>query len=466
MEKQERSSFSSRVGFVLAASGSAVGLGNLWRFPYLAARYGGGIFLLVYLILVVTFGFSLMITEFAIGRKTKLSCIGAYGALDKRFSFLGWIAAFVPLIITPYYCVIGGWVMKYLWTFISGGALEAADNGGFFSRFISFDAGSLPATMLNFSGPTPWFVLFVLITGLVVIFGVQKGIENASRLMMPVLAVLIVVIALYSLTIPGALAGVKYYLMPDFSQFSASTVLGACGQMFYSMSLAMGITITYGSYMPKENLLEHSVTQIEIFDTLFAFFAGLMIIPAVIAFNGGDPSQVNSGPSLMFISLPMVFDSMKFGTIIGAVFFLLVLFAALTSSIALMETLASVIMDKFKLKRIPATLIIIAICLAVGMLSCLGYGPWESVTIIGMQFLDFFDFISNSVLMPIVAVLTCVLIGHVVGTKVVADEVKSGAGSFHREKLHRVMVRWIAPILLVAILVSELASKLFGMFSI
>ena len=252
--------------------------------------------------------------------------------------------------------------------------------------------------------------------------------------MMPVLAVLIVVIALYSLTIPGALAGVKYYLMPDFSQFSASTVLGACGQMFYSMSLAMGITITYGSYMPKENLLEHSVTQIEIFDTLFAFFAGLMIIPAVIAFNGGDPSQVNSGPSLMFISLPMVFDSMKFGTVIGAVFFLLVLFAALTSSIALMETLASVIMDKFKLKRIPATLIIIAICLVVGMLSCLGYGPWESVTIIGMQFLDFFDFISNSVLMPIVAVLTCVLIGHVVGTRVVADEVKSGAGSFHREK--------------------------------
>ena len=218
--------------------------------------------------------------------------------------------------------------------------------------------------------------------------------------------------------------------------------------------------------MPKENLLEHSVTQIEIFDTLFAFFAGLMIIPAVIAFNGGDPSQVNSGPSLMFISLPMVFDSMKFGTVIGAVFFLLVLFAALTSSIALMETLASVIMDKFKLKRIPATLIIIAICLVVGMLSCLGYGPWESVTIIGMQFLDFFDFISNSALMPIVAVLTCVLIGHVVGTRVVADEVKSGAGSFHREKLHRVMIRWIAPILLVAILASELASKIFGVFSI
>lgn len=461
MEKQERSSFSSRVGFVLAASGSAVGLGNLWRFPYLAARYGGGIFLLVYLILVVTFGFSLMITEFAIGRKTKLSCIGAYGALDKRFNFLGWIAAFVPLIITPYYCVIGGWVMKYLWTFISGGALDAADNGGFFSRFIGFDAGSLPATILNFSGPTPWFVLFVLITGLVVIFGVQKGIENASRLMMPVLAVLIVVIALYSLTIPGALAGVKYYLMPDFSQFSASTVLGACGQMFYSMSLAMGITITYGSYMPKENLLEHSVTQIEIFDTLFAFFAGLMIIPAVIAFNGGDPSQVNSGPSLMFISLPMVFDSMKFGTVIGAVFFLLVLFAALTSSIALMETLASVIMDKFKLKRIPATLIIIAICLVVGMLSCLGYGPWESVTIIGMQFLDFFDFLTNSVMMPIAAITICLLVSRVIRVKAVEEEVMHGEAAFRRKKIFNFMIKYLCPVFAAIILLSSVANA-FG----
>ena len=249
----------------------------------------------------------------------------------------------------------------------------------------------------------------------------------------------------------------KYYV-EDIDQGKLEDTL------FAGMLAGVGDKYTY--YMPKENLLEHSVTQIEIFDTLFAFFAGLMIIPVVIAFNGGDPSQVNSGPSLMFISLPMVFDSMKFGTVIGAVFFLLVLFAALTSSIALMETLASVIMDKFKLKRIPATLIIIAICLVVGMLSCLGYGPWESVTIIGMQFLDFFDFISNSVLMPIVAVLTCVLIGHVVGTRVVADEVKSGAGSFHREKLHRVMIRWIAPILLVAILASELASKIFGVFSI
>ena len=466
MEQNTRSSFSSRIGFVLAAAGSAVGLGNLWRFPYLAAQYGGGIFLLVYLVLVVTFGFTLMVTEIAIGRKTRLSCIGAYKALDRRFGFLGWIAAFVPVIITPYYCVIGGWVTKYLFTFVTGGGQAAADNGGFFDRFTQFDAGSTLATLFNFNAPGPWFLLYTLLTAAVVIFGVEKGIEKASSFMMPVLAVLAILIAGYSLTIDGAMEGLKYYLLPDFSKFSASTVLGAIGQMFYSMSLAMGIMITYGSYMQRENIMEHSVTQIEVFDTLFAFVAGLMIIPPVVAFNGGDPIKINNGPGLMFSTLPMVFESMAFGEIIGAVFFLLVLFAALTSSISLMETIVSVLMDKTPLGRKSSTLIVTGATLLIGIPSCLGYGPWAGIKILGMQFLDFFDFISNSVLMPIVAVLTCILIGHVVGTKVIADEVKQNGAAFHREGLHRVMIRWIAPVLLVAILVSELMTKVFGLFTI
>ena len=463
---KERSSFSSRIGFVLAAAGSAVGLGNLWRFPYLAAKYGGGIFLLVYIILAITFGFALMITEIAIGRKTRLSCIGAYKALDKRFGFLGWIAALVPVIITPYYCVIGGWVMHYLVTFLTGNGLNAADGGNFFSGFIGFDAGSIPATMLNFSGPTPWFLIYVILTTAVVAFGVEKGIEKASRFMMPVLAILAILIAVYSLTIDGALEGLKYYIMPDFSQFSASTVLCALGQLFYSMSLAMGIMITYGSYMKKENLLEHSVAQIEIFDTLFAFVAGLMIIPPVIAFNGGDPSKINAGPGLMFITLPQVFEKMAFGSVIGTVFFVLVLFAALTSSISLMETIVSVVIDKTSLNRKTATICVTVVVLIIGIPSCLGYGPWAGITIIGMQFLDFFDFISNSVMMPIVAFLTCILVGHVVGTKVISDEVESGAGVFHRKKLHEVMIKWIAPVLLVLILGSELATKVFKIFTI
>ena len=458
---KERSSFSSRIGFVLAAAGSAVGLGNLWRFPYLAAKYGGGIFLLVYIVLAITFGFALMITEIAIGRKTRLSCIGAYKALDKRFGFLGWIAALVPVIITPYYCVIGGWVIKYLVTFLTGNSLNAADGGDFFNNFIGFDAGSISATMFDFNGPTPWFLIYVILTTVVVALGVEKGIEKASRFMMPALAVLAIFIAVYSLTIDGAIDGLKYYLMPDFSQFSASTVLGALGQLFYSMSLAMGIMITYGSYMQRENLLEHSVTQIEIFDTLFAFIAGLMIIPPVIAFNGGDPSKMNAGPGLMFITLPQVFEQMAFGSVIGTVFFLLVLFAALTSSISLMETIVSVVIDKTGLSRKISTIGVTIIVLIIGIPSCLGYGPWAGITIIGMQFLDFFDFISNSVMMPIVAFLTCILIGHVVGTKVIADEVNAESGVFHREKLHAVMIRWVAPVLLILILGNELATKVF-----
>ncbi len=465
--KEKRSSFSSRIGFVLAAAGSAVGLGNLWRFPYLAAKHGGGIFLLVYIILAVTFGFALIITEIAIGRKTRLSCIGAYKALDRRFGFLGWLATLVPIIITPYYCVIGGWVIKYLFAFVSGNALAAADGGDYFNDFIGFNAGSLGSTMLNFSGPTPWFILFVFLTAIVVIAGVEKGIEKASRILMPILVILAMVVAVYSLTIPGALIGLKYYLLPDFSQFSASTVLGALGQLFYSMSLAMGIMITYGSYMQRDNILEHSVTQIEIFDTAIAFIAGLMIIPCVVAFNNGDPSQINAGPGLMFVTLPRVFEAMGAGgTVIGIIFFVLVLFAALTSAISLLETIVSVAMDKAHLKRVPATIIMTIIVLLFGLPSCLGYGPWAGITIIGMQFLDFFDFISNSVLMPVVAFLTCLLVGHVVGTKVIADEVKEGANAFHRERLHRVMIKWIAPILLVVILGTELATKVFGLFSI
>lgn len=464
--KKERSSFSSRIGFVLAAAGSAVGLGNLWRFPYLAAKYGGGIFLLVYVLLAITFGFALMITEIAIGRKTRLSCLGAYEALDRRFGFLGWIATLVPLIITPYYCVIGGWVIKYLVTFLSGNSAMTADGGAFFDSFVGFDTGSLVKTMLDFNGPTPWFLIYVLLTSSVVALGVEKGIEKASRIMMPILAIFAIFIAIYSLTLDGAVDGLKYYLLPDFSKFSASTVLGALGQLFYSMSLAMGVMITYGSYMKRENKLENSVTQVEIFDTLFAFIAGLMIIPPVIAFNGGDPSKINAGPGLMFVTLPQVFEKMMFGSVIGTIFFLLVLFAALTSSISLMETVVSVLIDKTGMKRIAAALCVSVVLVVVGLPSCLGFGPWAGIQLLGMGFLDFFDFISNSVIMPIVAFITCILVGHVVGTKIIVDEVKAEGGVFRREKLHSVMIKWIAPILLVVILSTEIASKLFGLFKI
>ena len=444
---ENRSSFTGKLGFVLAAAGSAVGLGNIWRFPYLAAKYGGGIFLLVYLILAVTFGFSLMIAEIAIGRKTGLSAIGAFGKLSAKFKFVGVLASVIPMIIFPYYSVIGGWVTKYLVTFVSGGA-KAAASDSYFTDFIAKPAE-----------PLVWFAIFIGITAVVVMLGVEKGVEKVSKIMMPVLVLLTLFIAVYSLFIPGAMDGFLYYITPDFSHFSATTVLAAMGQLFYSMSLAMGIMITYGSYMKKDVNLESSVHQIEIFDTGVAFLAGMMIIPSVFAFSGGDEAALGKGPGLMFITLPKVFDSMAGGTIVGAAFFLLVLFAALTSSISLMETIVSIFEDKLKLGRTKTCLLVLAGSFLFGIPSSLGNGVWSGVNVLGLGILDMFDFVSNSVLMPIVAFLTCIFIGYILKPKAIIEEVESSA-PFKSKKLFTVIIKYVAPVFIVLILISSVLDVL------
>ncbi len=445
--------FGSKIGFVLAASGSAVGLGNIWRFPYLAAKYGGGIFLLVYIIFAVTFGFTLMITEIAIGRRTGKSVIGAYKAVDKRFSALGLLAAAVPTLILPYYCVIGGWVTKYMVEFITvHGHTVATETYGdgsvtFFDNFISHPMQ-----------PTIFFVIYVVLNASVVMLGVQKGIEILSKFLMPVLLIIIIGISIYTLTLDGAVEGLKYYVLPNFKGFTFNqllkTIVGAMGQLFYSMSLAMGIMITYGSYMRKEDSLEHSVRQIEIFDTLVAFLAGLIIVPAVFVFSGGSTEKLNAGPSLMFKTLPAVFDNMPAGEIIGGAFFILVTLAALTSSISLMETVTAVVMEKFKLGRVVSCLIVIAVTLALGMLSVLGYSTWSGVKIAGMQFLDFFDFITNNVMMPVLAFLTCILIGYAAKTTYVEEEVLHGEKKFKAKLLFRVMIKYVCPVCMIIILLT------------
>ncbi|MCH4238685.1 MAG: sodium-dependent transporter [Oscillospiraceae bacterium] len=452
-KETKRGSFTSQIGFVMAAAGSAVGLGNLWRFPYLAAKYGGGSFLLIYIILAVTFGFSLMVTETAIGRKTGVSAIEAYGRLSSKFTFLGYLTSIVPMIILPYYSVIGGWVFKYLVVFVSGGHTDAAKDAYF------------PAYISQTGEPLFWFLLFLGITGVIVMLGVEKGVEKVSRILMPILVILTVGMSIYSLTLPNAMAGVKYYLIPDFSHFSVNTVLAALGQLFYSMSLSMGITITYGSYMKKQNDIAKASTQVDIFDTGIALLAGLMIIPAVFSFSGGSETQLKQGPGLMFVMLPKVFNHMGFGGVIaGTVFFLLVLFAALTSSIALMETVVSIIKDKLHIARIPACLITLAGAAVLGVLSSLGFGMLSGVKPLGFDFLDFFDFISNSVLMPVVAFLTCLCVGWFVGNKVIDDEVMIGS-PFRRRKLCDVMIKWIAPICIIAILVSSVLNA-FGIIKL
>ncbi|MBQ7016146.1 MAG: sodium-dependent transporter [Firmicutes bacterium] len=439
---KERSSFTGKIGFVMAAAGSAVGLGNIWRFPYLAAKYGGGIFLLVYLILAVTFGFALMVAEIAIGRKTGKSPFEAYKSLNPKWAFLGKLTTIVPIIIFPYYCVIGGWVMKYTVIFFKG-QLEAAAGAGYFGSYIAQPVE-----------PVVWLAVFILITALVVIMGVQKGIEKASKFMMPVLAVLAVVIALFVVCRPEAIEGLKFYLLPDFSKFSVMTVLGAMGQLFYSMSLAMGIMITYGSYMKKKESIESCVKQIEVFDFGIAFIAGLMVIPAVFAFGDGN---VKAGPGLMFEVLPRVFNNMSLGSVVGAAFFFLVLMAALTSSISLMETIVSVLQDRLRWNRVVSCVVTTLFAIAVGIPSSLGFGVWSNVKPLNMSILDFFDFASNSVIMPIVALLTCIFIGHVTGTKLVSDEVES-SGTFKRKKMFEVLIRYVAPVIIILILLSSVAN--------
>lgn len=452
MGTEKRSSFTGKLGFVLAAAGSAVGLGNIWRFPYLAAKYGGGIFLLVYIVLAVTFGFALMTAEVALGRKTGLSAVGAFRVLNKKFTFVGYLAALVPIIILPYYSVIGGWVMKYLFVYTAQD-ISAIATDTYFGEFISQTVS-----------PVVWFALFIGITAIIVLCGVEKGIEKVSKVMMPVLVLLSVIIAIYSVTMPGAMDGVLYYLMPDFGKFSVKTVLAAMGQLFYSMSLAMGIMITYGSYMKKDVNLESSVRQIEIFDTGIAFLAGLMIIPAVFTFSGGTPEALGKGPSLMFVTLPKVFETMPAGRFVGITFFLLVLFAALTSSISLMETIVSIICDKFKVGRKFSCLIVFFGSVVIGLLSTFGYSIWSNVKIIGMQMLDFFDFISNSIMMPIVAFLTCVFVGYVIKPQAVIEEVEISS-AFKGKALFSSVIKYIAPICIVLILISSVLD-VFGIFKI
>lgn len=444
---KEKNSFSSRIGFILAAAGSAVGLGNIWRFPYLAAKYGGGTFLFLYLILTVTFGFALMVTEISIGRKTRKSALYAFSSLHKKFSFLGILASLVPIIIFPYYCVIGGWVTKYLAVYLTGQG-NAATDASFFGNFIGkpFE-------------PIVWLAIFLAVTAVVVMMGVEKGVEKASKILMPALVLLSVIIAIYVLTIPGAMDGVLYYIKPDFSRFSFNGLLAAMGQLFYSMSLAMGIMITYGSYVPDSENVETSVRNIELFDTGIAFVAGLIIIPSVFAFSGGDQAVLSSGPSLMFVTLPNVFASMPFGNIVGFVFFVLVLFAALTSSISLMETIVSIVQDKFHLKRKTTCLIVLFAAIMIALPSSLGFGVWSGITLLGMSFLDFFDFISNSVLMPIVAFFTCIFVGFIVKPSAVTDEVEKSA-PFKSKKLYTVLIKYVAPILIVLILLSSVANAL------
>ena len=454
MEHQKRNSFSGSVGFVLAAAGSAVGLGNIWRFAYLAAKDGGGLFLVIYLVLALTFGFTLLVTEVAIGRKTKQSPLTAYAKLRPKWGFLGVVASLVPVIILPYYCVIGGWVIRYFLAYLTGEGMQAAQDG-YFTDFITSQFS--PIVML---------AIFLAVVSVIIILGVNKGIENFSKVLMPILILLVLGIAVFSLTISHTdadgvtrtgLPGMRIYVVPDLSGITLqgffTVLLDAMGQLFFSLSVAMGIMVTYGSYVKDDANLVRSINQIEIFDTLVAFLAGVMIIPAVFTFMGREGMEA-SGPSLMFVSLPRVFAAMGgIGHVIGCLFFAMVLFAALTSAISVMEAVVSSLMDKFHWSRLKASLVEMAVALAAGIVVCLGYNIWyfelklpNGAT---AQILDVMDYLSNNLFMPLVAIGTCVLVGWLLKPKAVIDEVEKTGDKFGRRRLYVVMVKFVAPVLLL-----------------
>ncbi|MEE3404119.1 MAG: sodium-dependent transporter [Acutalibacteraceae bacterium] len=455
--QQKRNSFSSSIGFVLAAAGSAVGLGNIWRFPYLAAKDGGGLFLVVYIILALTFGFTMLVTEVSIGRKTKQSALTAYGKLHKKAGWIGGLATIVPFIILPYYCIIGGWVFKYCVAFCTGQG-EAAADSSYFTGFIT-----------GYYEPIIFTVIFLLAVAAVIFAGVNKGIESMSKILMPALLVLVVAIAVFSLTIQGSegrtgLDGLKVYLIPSLEGKNFgdvfTVIMDAMGQLFYSISVAMGIMVTYGSYFKDDHNLMKSVNRIEIFDTAVAFLAGVMVIPAVFAFMGND-GLASSGRGLMFVALPKVFQSMGFiGNIVGAVFFIMVFFAALTSAISLMEVVVASLIDKFGWKRRKAAIIETLSAIAIGVLIYLGYNVlyFECPMPNGGtgQLLDLFDYFSNSILMPVVAISTCILVGWILKPKTIIDEATKNGEKFGRKGLYIVMIKFIAPVLLFALLLGSL----------
>lgn len=455
MKETNRASWSGQLAFVLAAAASAIGLGNLWRFPYLAAKYGGGVFIAAYLILSLTLGFTLLITEIALGRYSRQSQITVFGKLGhKKWNFLGVLATIVPLVILPYYNVIGGWVVKYFVAYVKCifcSADTLSDPNAFFASFIT----------------APWepfvyMVVFSLIVSFVILLGVKNGIEKSNLVMMPILFLMAIGIAIYVATLPNAGVGIKYYLIPDFSNCDnfGKVILGAMGQMFYSLSLAMGIMITYGSYMKRRNSIASASVRIVAADTFVAVLSGFIIIPVVVIFaaNSGVNGKVaiEAGPGLMFETLPKVFSSLGVaGPYLGFIFFTLVLFAALTSSISMTEACVAAIGDYFKTKRKSSTFAITVWALLLGSVSAFGYGRWESFKPFGMPALDFFDFSMNSILMPIVAALTCYFVGWVLSPKRILAECHRHSGATGFKYFYVVMVKFIAPLLVIAILISE-----------
>ena len=464
-KKQSSGGFSGKLGFVLAAAGSAVGLGNLWRFPRCAAVGGGGLYLVIYIILAFTLGIVMLTTDISIGRSTKKSPLGAFSSIKKGWGFMGILSFIVPVIILSYYNVIGGWILKYIVTFVTTGASKAAEDS-YFGEFIT---GYEPLIFM---------AIYLVLSAAIVFFGVNKGIERMSKILMPALLVIIIFIGIYSMTLKHTDAdgtvrtgweGFLVYVVPDFKGMTGSklikVIVDAISQIFFSLSVAMGIMITYGSYVKDDVNLNSSVKQIVFFDTLIAFLAGLIIIPTVYSFNGREGLQT-AGPGLVFQALPKIFNAMgPFGIVVGILFFLMITFAALTSSVSIFETITADVMQVTKKPRWLTTLIVLLVFLGLSAVICLGYNKlYVEVKLPNGstgQILDIADYLSNSIMMPLIAFMSSIFIGWVVGPKYVKAEMEKGGVKYRLYGMYYVMIKFIVPIIMFILLLQA-----FGAFTL
>ncbi len=437
--------FTSNIGAILAAAGGAVGLGNIWRFPYMLGQNGGGAFLLIYIIFVVLIGIPLMMTEFIIGRRSQRNVVGAYKALSggrKGWVVLGIFGIVAAFLIYAFYSVVAGWTLNYI--VLSGsGRLAGLEPDAVANVFANFTQGSLLPLLCQ--------LLFLALTGIVITMGVQKGIEKVGKILMPILFLLLILMCVRSLTLSGSQEGMKFLFKPDFSKLTGQSVLSALGQSFFSLSIGMGAMVTYGSYIRKEDRLFKTSIWIALCDLIVAVLAGVVIFPAVFAF-GMDPA---SGPELVYVVLPNVFNNMPAGTLFSLIFFLLLGIAALTSTISLLEIIVAFAVEELHWKRTTASLVSTLLVFVVGAFCTLSFGPLQNAKLFGRTIFDLFDLITASYLMPIGALLMTIFLGWCYPKVEVKDELSNnGTLKVRAFELYYIILRYIAPLALVIILIS------------
>jgi len=445
MKTIHRATFGGRLSAVLVTAGSAVGLGNIWRFPYVAGENGGGAFLLIYILSVLILGVPIMLSEFAIGRHTHRNAVGAYRALSSRWSPLGYNSVLAPLLIMGFYLVVSGWTMEYMIHSLTGEFTRLDTPAQYESLFSAFT--------LSPWKPVLYTAVFALLTHAVIALGVRKGIERSARILMPLLLLILGVLAVHSILLPNGMQGVRFLFSPDFSKVTPATVLTALGQAFFSLSIGLGCLVTYASYFKDDTDIAHTALQVAFIDTLVAVLAGLVIFPAVFSV-GIEPT---AGPPLVFVTLPAIFNTLPLSRLWSTIFFLLLVIAALTSTISLHEVLTVYVQEEWRLSRRTAAWIVTGVCIALGTAASLSLGAWRWLQLGGMPFFDLLDFVTADIMLPAGGFFVCIFTGWVLDRHFMPDELTNrGTLRLRLWPLLRLLLRWVCPLSILTIFLDNL----------